>query len=106
MTVGRICQRQVDLAEENESVQEAADRMLQRGVGTLVVVDTAERPRGILTDRDLDWAPLVLPSGPTELYAPSFDRAPDDGTPHRSVDSNPAGPHGIVTPRAERDQHQ
>ena len=53
MSVGRICTRDVDLAETGESALEAARRMEQRRVGTLVVVDAAGRPIGVLTDRDL-----------------------------------------------------
>lgn len=53
MTVGRICSREVDLVEPDETVHAAAQRMLQRNVGTLVVVDEARRPVGIVTDRDL-----------------------------------------------------
>lgn len=53
MTVGRICVRDVDLADEDESVQVAAARMTARNVGTLVVCDDARRPTGILTDRDV-----------------------------------------------------
>lgn len=53
MSVGRICSRVVDLAHHDESVWQAAERMHQRAVGTLVVVDDNERPVGIVTDRDL-----------------------------------------------------
>lgn len=53
MSVGRICTRQVDLAETDESVQVAARRMNSRNVGTLMVVDKESRPVGIITDRDL-----------------------------------------------------
>ncbi|MBI4583729.1 MAG: CBS domain-containing protein [Planctomycetes bacterium] len=53
MAAGRICQRQVDLAEAEESVQVAAQRMRQRMVGTLVIVNQDKEPIGILTDRDL-----------------------------------------------------
>jgi CBS domain-containing protein len=53
MSVGRICIREVDLAEPDESVQIAAARMNSRNVGTLLVLDAASRPVGILTDRDL-----------------------------------------------------
>src|SRR5437868_3926118 len=61
MSVGRICQREVDLAEAGESVQVAAERMHQRAVGTLVVVDEWQHPIGIVTDRDL--AVRVLAGG-------------------------------------------
>jgi CBS domain-containing protein len=53
MTVGRICQRDVDLAGADESVWQAAERMHQRTVGTLVVLDEAKKPIGMVTDRDL-----------------------------------------------------
>ena len=53
MSVGRICNREVDLAEPDESVQIAARRMNSRNVGTLMVLDKDSRPIGILTDRDL-----------------------------------------------------
>ncbi len=53
MSVGRICLRSVDLADATESVTGAACRMRERGVGTLVVIDQAGHPVGILTDRDL-----------------------------------------------------
>jgi CBS domain-containing protein len=53
MTVGRICRREVDTARANETVRSAAQRMGNRGVGTLVVLDGKQRPIGILTDRDV-----------------------------------------------------
>ncbi len=53
MSVGRICVRQVDMATPHETAQEAAPRMLDRKVGTLVVVNEAREPIGIITDRDL-----------------------------------------------------
>ncbi len=53
MTVGRVCVREVDLAETQESVQVAAARMNDRNVGTLVVVSPEGEPIGIVTDRDL-----------------------------------------------------
>lgn len=53
MSVGRICNRSVDTAEPDESVQVAASRLHARKVGTLAVLDHARKPIGILTDRDL-----------------------------------------------------
>jgi CBS domain-containing protein len=41
------------LATADESVQQAAERMHQRTVGTLIVVDDTQQPIGIVTDRDL-----------------------------------------------------
>ena len=53
MSVGRICQRDVDIVRPNESVQVAAERMRQRTVGCLIVVEQGQLPVGIVTDRDL-----------------------------------------------------
>jgi CBS domain-containing protein len=51
--VGSLCQRELDLIGPDDSVAKAADRMRQRTVGSLIVVNAAKRPVGILTDRDL-----------------------------------------------------
>lgn len=53
MSVGRICTRIVATASARETVRDAADRMAENNVGTLVVIDDADRPLGIVTDRDL-----------------------------------------------------
>jgi CBS domain-containing protein len=53
MSIGRICLREVDLAEPGESVLEAARRMRERRVGTLVILDDAGKPVALVTDRDL-----------------------------------------------------
>ena len=61
MTVGKICQRELDLTEVEEPIVAAAQRMGARNVGTLVVVDANKAPIGILTDRDI--AVRVVGSG-------------------------------------------
>jgi CBS domain-containing protein len=48
-----ILQREPDSIGPDESVAAAAERMRQRTVGSLVVVDRANRPTGMVTDRDL-----------------------------------------------------
>jgi CBS domain-containing protein len=53
MTIKRICNREVDLANTGETVRAAADRMGARNVGSVVIVDEDRHPIGILTDRDL-----------------------------------------------------
>lgn len=53
MTAGRVCTREVDLVDANESVQVAAERMNSRNVGTLIVLDGDLHPIGVVTDRDL-----------------------------------------------------
>ena len=51
MSAGRICSRDVDTAGYDENVLDAARRMRDRQVGTVVVVDEM-RPVGIVTDRE------------------------------------------------------
>jgi CBS domain-containing protein len=56
MTVGEFCNRQVVIAGRDESLAEAARRIRDLHVGTLIVVDEQEGrrvPVGILTDRDI-----------------------------------------------------
>lgn len=53
MSAGRICVREVDTVEPEESAQAAAQRMNSRNVGTLIVIDDQQKPIGIVTDRDL-----------------------------------------------------
>jgi CBS domain-containing protein len=55
MTVGEVCTRFVVTALEDETVVDAARRMRDAHVGTIVVVDeiATNKPVGILTDRDI-----------------------------------------------------
>jgi CBS domain-containing protein len=53
MTVLRVCRRDVDLVDLDESAWAAAERMHQRSVGSLIVLNHLHQPIGILTDRDL-----------------------------------------------------
>jgi CBS domain-containing protein len=53
MTVDNFCIRTVDTAQADESVWTVAERMHQRSVGELVVVNDSNEPIGIITDRDL-----------------------------------------------------
>jgi CBS domain-containing protein len=66
MSVGRICVREVDTAQPDESVSVAAQRMQQRAVGTLVVVNGAYQVVGIVTDRDLVSRVLAKGLNPLE----------------------------------------
>ena len=68
MSVGRICTRYVDLADPEETVQAAARRMLERKVGTLVILSKAKEPVGLLTDRDLVLRVLAQGKDPRQTY--------------------------------------
>jgi CBS domain-containing protein len=85
MSVGRICTRYVDLADPDETVQSAARRMLERKVGTLVILDHAKQPVGLLTDRDLVLRVLALGQDPRQtLVGQVMTREPKtitEGTP-------------------------
>jgi CBS domain-containing protein len=62
MTVGEFCNRQVVFARRQETIAEAARRMRDFHVGTLVVIDDQDGrrlPVGVLTDRDLVVRVLV-----------------------------------------------
>ena len=75
MSVGRICTREVDTVAFDESIFAAAQRMRDRQVGTLVVVDES-RPVGMVTDRDLTVRVLAAGIDPktirvSEVMTPS-----------------------------------
>jgi CBS domain-containing protein len=53
MPVRDCCRQCPCTATPDESIREAAKRMDAAGVGSLVVVDAARRPVGMLTDRDI-----------------------------------------------------
>jgi CBS domain-containing protein len=66
MAIGSICVRDVDTARAQESVAAAAERMHQRAVGALVIVDESDQVIGIVTDRDLVSRVLAKGRNPTE----------------------------------------
>lgn len=53
MSLERFCRKPVSTALSSEPVQAAAEKMTQQHVGSLIIVDEAGRPVGILTDRDI-----------------------------------------------------
>jgi CBS domain-containing protein len=69
--IGRICTRDVDTAQPNETVHAIAQRMHQRAVGSLVVVNEANEPVGIVTDRDLVSRVLAREGNPMEIVVRS-----------------------------------
>ena len=55
MTIGisDIMRKKLDSIEETTSIQEAAKKMKDRNVSSLVVVDMSSKPVGLVTERDL-----------------------------------------------------
>lgn len=67
MSVGKICTRSVVMAAPEEAVIDAARLMKKHNVGTLVIVDEALRPAGILTDRDIALRCVAPARSPAEV---------------------------------------
>ena len=67
MSIGKICTRDVYLAEAEESTYIAAQRMREHSVGTLVVLDKDKKPSGIVTDRDLVMKVIAQGEDPAEV---------------------------------------
>ncbi|HUJ27486.1 MAG TPA: CBS domain-containing protein [Myxococcales bacterium] len=53
MSVERFCRKPLVFARPTDSVAHAARLMLEHHVGAVVVVDEAQHPLGIITDRDI-----------------------------------------------------
>ena len=66
MSCGSLCCSEVGLADLDDPVSSAATCMRQRDVGSLVILDAARKPIGILTDRDLVIRVLALGLDPAK----------------------------------------
>jgi CBS domain-containing protein len=53
LTISDITRKKLETIEEMASVQEAANKMKDKNVSSLVVVDTNGKPQGLVTERDL-----------------------------------------------------
>ena len=53
MTIRDIMRKKLETIEELASVQEAAKKMKDKNVSSLVVIDGIGRPEGLVTERDL-----------------------------------------------------
>ena len=53
LTISDILRKKLDSIEEMTSVQEAAKKMKDKNVSSLVVVDMNGKPQGLVTERDL-----------------------------------------------------
>jgi signal-transduction protein with cAMP-binding, CBS, and nucleotidyltransferase domain len=66
MFINQICSREIDTAHPNESITVVAERMHQRSVGTLVIINDVSQVVGIVTDRDLTTRVLATRRPPDE----------------------------------------
>jgi CBS domain-containing protein len=88
MSVGRICVREVDTANPDESIAVAAERMHQRAVGTLVVVNNTHQVVGIVTDRDLVSRVLAQGRDPMQMaISEAMTVAPKTVSENTSIES-------------------
>ena len=53
MKVQDIMRKKLETIEELSSIQEAAQKMKDKNVSSLVVVDVNGKPQGLVTERDL-----------------------------------------------------
>ena len=53
INISDMMSKSLEKIEETASVQEAAKKMKEKNVSSLVVVDNQNRPQGIVTERDL-----------------------------------------------------
>ena len=53
LTIGDILGKKLESIEEMSSVQEAAKKMKDKDVSSLVVIDVDGKPQGLVTERDL-----------------------------------------------------
>ena len=107
MSVGRICVRSVDTAELTDSVLTAAQRMHDRNVGTLVVVDKEQRPLGIITDRDIVVRTVVEHGDPVkatvwEIMSQLPQTVSEDTTTEEALSIMRSGPYRRLAGRQSR----
>lgn len=85
MSVGRIATRVVATASPRESVLDIARRMEEHNVGSVVIVDEASKPVGIITDRDIvvraAARDLDLDKTPVSMVMTREVRTVDESTP-------------------------
>ncbi|MRN69431.1 MAG: CBS domain-containing protein, partial [Nitrosopumilales archaeon] len=53
ISVADIMKKKLETIKEMASVQQAAQKMKEKNVSSLVVVDEAGKPQGLVTERDL-----------------------------------------------------
>lgn len=97
MSVGALCVRSVQIAQQGESVRVVTQRMAKQDVGTVVIVDSAKQPVGILTDRDVALRCVAQRHDPDATPVGALMTAPPicvrDTTPIEEALARMAGAH-------------
>jgi CBS domain-containing protein len=120
-TISQIMSKRLETIEAMASVQEAAKKMKDKNVSSLVVVDEAGKPQGLITERDLVRKICTndLPTSTTknaEIMSSPLITINSNSSPSIAADmmlqnnvrhllvidndtkSNPENPIGIITP--------
>ena len=91
MSVGRICTRSVVVATPEETARDAAKRMSEHNVGTVVVVSRVLRPVGMLTDRDITLRCVAPGRSPDDVRIADVMTSPARTVTERSSIDDAAG---------------
>ena len=124
ITVSDMMTKKLETIEESSSIQDAAKRMRDTNVSSLVVVDSEGKPRGIVTERDIVRKACVndvITSKVTnkEIMSPKLITIAPDSSASTAVDimlrnnirhllvvdkDNTEKPIGMITPLDLRDE--
>lgn len=93
MRIADVCTREAVTIHSNASIREAAERMRQRHVGALVVIesDGGHAPVGMLTDRDIVVEVVAARCDPdtlsvADVMSRELATCPDDGELSDAID--------------------
>lgn len=124
ITVSDMMTKKLETIEESSSIQDAAMRMRDTNVSSLVVVDSEGKPRGIVTERDIIRKACVNDVSTSkvtnkEIMSPKLITIAPDSSASTAVDimlrnnirhllvvdkDNTEKPIGMITPLDLRDE--
>jgi len=124
ITVSDMMTKKLETIEESSSIQDAAKRMRDTNVSSLVVVDSEGKPRGIVTERDIVRKACVNDVSTSkvtnkEIMSPKLITIAPDSSASTAVDimlrnnirhllvvdkDNTEKPIGMITPLDLRDE--
>ena len=124
ITISDMMTKKLETIEESSSIQDAAKRMKDTNVSSLVVVDSEGKPRGIVTEHDIvrkAWVNDISTSKVTnkEIMSPKLITIGPDSSASTAVDimlqnnirhllvvdkANTEKPIGMITPLDLREE--